>query len=56
MTITLLLSLVAATLAVMLAYAFVVAWREEDIVMTVATGALLFVLLVVAILGLRAPL
>ena len=56
MTITLLLSLVAATCAVMVAMAFFVAWRKEDVVVTVATGALLFFLLVVAILGLRASL
>jgi hypothetical protein len=51
--VSLLLSLVAATLAVMVAYAFFVAWREEDVVITIAAGALLLFLLIVALVGLR---
>jgi hypothetical protein len=51
--VSLLLSLVAATCAVMGAVIFVVAWRDEDVAVTVAMGALLLFLLVVAILGLR---
>ena len=51
--VSLLLSLVAATLAVMVAYAFFVAWREEDVVITIAAGTLLLFLLIVALVGLR---
>jgi hypothetical protein len=54
---TLLFSLVAAACAVMVAYAFVVGWwRHKDVVVTLAMGAVLLFLLVVAIVGLRVSL
>ena len=50
---TLLLSLVAGTLAVMVAVAFFVARGEQDVAITIAAGTLLLYLLVVSMLGLR---
>ncbi len=53
---TLLLSLVAATCAAMVAVVFVMAWREEDLVVNVMLGAAFLALALVAILFLRASL
>jgi hypothetical protein len=53
---TLLLSLVAATCAVMVAVVFVMAWREEDLVVSVMLGAAFLALALVALLFLRASL
>jgi hypothetical protein len=53
---TLLLSLVAATCAVMVAVVFVMAWRDEDVPLTLISGVVLLSLLIVAIVGLRVSL
>jgi hypothetical protein len=53
---TLLLSLVAATCAASVAVVFVMAWREEDLVVNVMLGAAFLALALVAILFLRASL
>jgi hypothetical protein len=53
---TLLLSLVAATCAVMVAVVFVMAWREEDVVVSAMLGAAFLALALVALLFLRASL
>lgn len=53
---TLLLSLVAATCAAIVAVVFVMAWREEDPVVTVMLGAAFLALALVALLFLRASL
>jgi hypothetical protein len=53
---TLLLSLVAATCAVLVAVVFVMAWRGEDVLLTVVTGVVLLSLLLVAMVGLRVSL
>jgi hypothetical protein len=52
----LLLSLVAATCAAMVAVVFMMAWREEDVVVTVMLGAAFLALALVALLFLRASL
>lgn len=44
-----LLSLVAATCAVIVAVVFVMAWRDEDVVVTVVLGVTFFVLALAAI-------
>jgi hypothetical protein len=51
--VTLLLSLVAATCAVLVAVVFALAWRDEDVVLTVISGVVLLSLLIVAIVALR---
>jgi hypothetical protein len=53
---TLLLALVAATCAAMVAVVFVIAWREEDVVVTAILGAAFLALALVAVLFLRASL
>jgi hypothetical protein len=53
---TLLLALVAATCAAMVAVVFVMAWREEDLVVSVMLGAAFLALALVALLFLRASL
>jgi hypothetical protein len=53
---TLLLSLVAGTCAAMVAVVFVIAWREEDLVVSVVLGAAFLALALVALLFLRASL
>ena len=53
---TLLLALVAATCAAMVAVVFVIAWREEDLVVTIMLGAAFLALALVALLFLRASL
>ena len=45
----LLLSLVAATCAVMVAWVFVMAWRDEDVVTTVVLGIVFVALAIMAI-------
>jgi cytochrome c oxidase subunit IV len=50
---TLLLSLVAATCAVIVAVVFVMAWRDEDVLVTVMLGVVLLSLLLVAMVALR---
>jgi hypothetical protein len=50
---TVLLSLVAATCAVPVAVVFVVAWRDEDVMVAVISGVVLLSLFIVAIVGLR---
>lgn len=50
---TLLLSLVAATCAVVVAVVFVMAWRDEDVLVTVMLGVVLLSLLLVAMVALR---
>ncbi len=44
-----LLSLVAATCAAMVAVVFVMAWRDEEVVVTVVLGVTFFVLALAAI-------
>ena len=44
-----LLSLVAATLAVMVAWVFVMSWRDEDVVTTAVLGLVFVALAVMAI-------
>jgi hypothetical protein len=51
-----LLSLVAVTCAVMVAWVFVLAWRDEDVLLTVVLGAVFLSLLIVAILAVRVSL
>ena len=46
---TLLLSLVAATCAAMIAWVFVMAWRDEDFVVATVLGVVFFALAVTAI-------
>ncbi len=53
---TLLLSLVAGTCAAIVAVVFVMAWREEDRVVSVMLGAAFLALALVALLFLRASL
>jgi hypothetical protein len=53
---TLLLSLVAGTCAAMVAVVFVMAWREEDLVVTVMLGTAFLAFAFVALLFLRASL
>jgi hypothetical protein len=53
---TLLLSLVAGTCAAMVAVVFVMAWREEDVVVSVMLGAAFLAFALVALLFLRASL
>jgi hypothetical protein len=53
---TLLLSLVAGTCTAMVAVVFVMAWREEDLVVAVVLGAAFLALALVALLFLRASL
>jgi hypothetical protein len=53
---TLLLSLVAATCAAMVAVVFMIAWREEDHVVTVMLGAAFLAFALVALVFLRASL
>jgi hypothetical protein len=53
---TLLLSLVAGTCAAMVAVVFVMAWREEDVVVAVMLGAAFLALALVTLLFLRASL
>ena len=53
---TLLLSLVAGTCAAMVAVVFVMAWREEDLVVSLILGAAFLALALVAMLFLRASL
>ena len=53
---TLLLSLVAATCAAMVAVGFVMAWGEEDLVVTLILGGAFLALALVAMLFLRASL
>jgi hypothetical protein len=47
--VSLLLSLVAATCAAMVAVVFVIAWRDEDVVVTIVLGVAFFALAVVAL-------
>ncbi len=53
---TILLSLVAGTFAAVVAVGFVMAWREEDHVVSIMLGAAFLALALVAILFLRASL
>jgi hypothetical protein len=53
---TLLLSLVAGTCATMVAVVFVMAWREEDHMVSLMLGAAFLALSLVAIVFLRASL
>jgi hypothetical protein len=53
---TLLLSLVAGTCAAIVAVVFVMAWREEDLVVSVILGAAFLAFALVAALFLRASL
>jgi len=53
---SLILSLVAGTCAAMVAVVFVMAWREEDLVVSVMLGAAFLALTLVALLFLRASL
>ncbi len=46
---TLLMSLVAATCAAMIAWVFVMAWRDEDLVAAAVLGVVFFALSVTAI-------
>jgi hypothetical protein len=50
---TLLLSLVAANCAVIVAVVFVMAWRDEDVLVTAMLGVVLLSLLLVAMVALR---
>jgi len=50
---TLLMGLVAATCAVLVAVVFIIAWRDEDVPLTVLSGVVLLSLLLVAIVALR---
>jgi hypothetical protein len=54
--VTLLLSLVSATCAVLVAVVFALAWRDEDVLLTVISGVVLFSLLIVATVALRVSL
>ena len=51
-----LLALVAATCAVMVAWVFVMAWRDEDVLVTIVLGVAFLALAIVAIAFLRASL
>lgn len=51
-----LLALVAATCAVMVAWVFVMAWRDEDVLVTIVLGVAFLALAIVAIAFLRAAL
>lgn len=53
---TFLMGLVAATCAVIVGVVFVMAWRDEDVVLTAVSGVVLFSLLIVAIVALRVSL
>ncbi len=53
---SLILSLVAGTCAAMVAVVFVMAWREEDLVVSVMLGAAFLALALVALLFLRTSL
>jgi hypothetical protein len=50
---TLLMGLVTVTCAVIVGVVFVIAWRDEDVVLTVVSGVVLLSLLIVAIVALR---
>jgi hypothetical protein len=49
------LSLVAVTCAVMVAWVFVLAWRDEDVLLTVVLGVVFLALAVAAIAFMLAP-
>jgi hypothetical protein len=53
---SLVLSLVAAACAAMVAWVFVRAWRDQDVVLAVVLGVALLSLLIVAILAVRVSL
>ena len=49
----LLMAILATICAAMVAWVFVLAWRDEDVPLTVLLGVVLFSLLVVAMLAVR---
>lgn len=53
---TLLLALVAATCAVIVAVVFLMAWRDEDVLVAAVLGVVLLTLLIVAMVALRVSL
>ena len=52
----LLMAIAATICAVMVAAVFVLAWRDEDVILTALYGVVLFSLLVLAMLAVRASL